>query len=103
MGINFAPRIQLYMNGYGLHEAIVWRLTNKESRAMWCIYNQYDLSDEKFENTNGVIRRTYMMYNTMTKRKEKRQRKNNHLQNTTQKTKNRVTRTALKSMCELGY
>ena len=44
-----------------------------------------------------------MMYNTMTKRKEKRQRKNNHLQNTTQKTKDRATRTALKSMCELGY
>jgi hypothetical protein len=37
-----------------------------------------------------------MMYNTMTKRKEKRQRKNNHLQNTTKKTNSHMLFSAVR-------
>jgi len=66
------------------------------------VYGYKTFSDEfilqeKFNNTNGVIRRRKVKKtdNTMTKRK-KDKRRNNDVQNTTQKTKDRATRSLLK-------
>jgi hypothetical protein len=55
---------------------------------------------EKFEGTKGVIRSRKSKDRQHQKKKDKTI--NNVLQNITHKTKDRVTRTALKTECELG-
>jgi hypothetical protein len=62
------------------------------------------LIQEEIEDTKEVIR---IVYRKKTRqhngKKKKHKRTNNDLQNTTQKTKDRVTRTPLKTEDELGY
>ena len=59
-------------------------------------------TEEEFEDTKGVIRIRKSKDRQHNGQKKRDRRTNNDLQNTTHKPKDRVTRTPLNTMCEIG-